>query len=52
MAKASAVLPVPGAPVSNKARPENLRDFTSSTTIPQACYSFSLSFYYLKELVD
>lgn len=31
-ASASAVLPVPGAPTSTRARPENLRDLTRSTT--------------------
>ena len=37
MARANAVFPVPGAPTSNKARPENFRDFMRSTTTPQAC---------------
>jgi len=35
-ANASAVFPVPGAPTSNKARPENLRDLMRSTTTPHA----------------
>ena len=36
IARASAVFPVPGAPTSRSARPENLRDLTRSTTTPQA----------------
>jgi hypothetical protein len=35
-ASASAVLPVPGAPTSTSARPENLRDLIRSTTTPHA----------------
>lgn len=35
-ASASAVFPVPGAPTSRRARPENLRDLMRSTTTPQA----------------
>jgi hypothetical protein len=31
------VFPVPGEPTSNKASPENFRDFMRSTTTPQAC---------------
>lgn len=39
-AKARAVFPVPGAPTSRSARPENLRDLMRSTTTPHAysCY--------------
>lgn len=36
MARAKAVLPVPGAPTRRRARPENLRDLIRSTTTPQA----------------
>lgn len=36
MARANAVLPVPGAPTSRRARPENLRDLMRSTTAPHA----------------
>lgn len=36
MASARAVFPVPGGPTRTKARPENLRDFTRSTTTPHA----------------
>ena len=35
-ANASAVFPVPGAPTSKRARPENLRDLMRSTTTPHA----------------
>ena len=35
-ARAKAVLPVPGAPTSNNALPENLRNLTRSTTTPHA----------------
>lgn len=48
-ANANAVLPVPGAPTSKSARPENLRDFIKSTTTPQAYKSnVSISFHNLR----
>jgi hypothetical protein len=40
-ANASAVFPVPGAPTSNNARPENFRDLMRSTITPQAYSNLS-----------
>ena len=37
MAKAKAVLPVPGGPANSKAFPAIFFDLISSTTIPPAC---------------
>lgn len=40
MASAMAVLPVPGGPANNKARPAIFFDLIRSNTIPAACNSF------------
>ena len=40
-ANASAVFPVPGAPTSKSARPENFLDLIRSTTTPHAFFAIS-----------
>lgn len=46
-ANARAVFPVPGAPTSNNARPENFRDLMRSTVTPQA-YSIGFQRRYME----
>jgi hypothetical protein len=53
MARAKAVLPVPGAPTKSSARPENFRDFMRSTTTPHAYKTTGKEIdQYLKRLND